>query len=159
MRHETSLHATVPAPSIANAMPLRTIHITCGHTNTCNPDHILGRYYASEWRRADPGMQIKETSVHFTAALRLLASAAGLGEAVQVTAVSQHAKPDLTNPDTLCGTVLFAGPASSSNSTPAPEASAEGQAGDESSGASPVPASVSISLAAAQVGKVWAKRF
>lgn len=68
------------------------------------------RYYPSQWRRDTQGCaggMIMESSVHFIAALRMLAAAVGLGEAVQATARTYHAKPDLSAPDTLVGTVSF----------------------------------------------------
>ncbi|EFJ42235.1 hypothetical protein VOLCADRAFT_119466 [Volvox carteri f. nagariensis] len=93
------------------------------------------RYYGSTWRRDTggcPGGFFMDSSVHFVAALRLLARAAGLGEAVSATAharqvivVEVEAKADLVPPDTVVGVALFA--------------------------TGEVPASISISLAAHQV--------
>ncbi|KXZ41955.1 hypothetical protein GPECTOR_235g550 [Gonium pectorale] len=85
------------------------------------------RYYGSVWRRDNaccPGGFFTDSSVHFIAALRAVAGAAGLGQAVRVTAHSLQAKPDLSNPDSVVGVALFEGG---------------------------VPASISISLAAHQV--------
>lgn len=67
-----------------------------------------------------------ESSVHFVAALRMLAKACGLGEATQVSARTAHVRPDLSDPDSLVGVIGFE--------------SGKG-----------VPASVSISMAAPQV--------
>ena len=50
---------------------------------------------------------IMETSVHFVAALRMLAQACGLGEAAEVSARTAHAKPDLSGPDSVVGVVGF----------------------------------------------------
>lgn len=61
------------------------------------------------------------------AALRMVARACGGGEAVQVAAHGAHASPALSNPDSICGVIRFD---------------------------SGLPATVSISLAASQVGVV-----
>jgi len=92
------------------------------------PMDSRNKYYGSQWRRdtaACPGGMLMESSVHFIAALRMLAHSLGLGEAASVSARSTHARPDLSGPDAVVGTVSFAG----------------GSA----------PASVSITLAAAHV--------
>ncbi|GIL73896.1 hypothetical protein Vretifemale_4004, partial [Volvox reticuliferus] len=86
------------------------------------------RYFGSAWRRDTsgcPGGFFMDSSVHFVAALRMLAAAAGLGEAVSACAHSLQAKPHLSFPDSVVGFARFAN-------------------GD-------VPASISISLAAHQV--------
>lgn len=90
------------------------------------------KYFSSAWRRdlgACPGGFLMESSVHFIAALRLLAAAAGLGQACNASALAHQASPALSPPDTLVGVVRF---------------SADTDAGF-------VPASVSISLAAPMV--------
>ncbi len=89
---------------------------------------VAHRYYNSDWRRDTagcPGGMIMESSVHFTAALRMLAAAGGLGEATEVTARTTHTKADLSDPDSIVGVVRFEHGAA--------------------------PASMSISLAASQV--------
>jgi hypothetical protein len=53
---------------------------------------------------------VMESSVHFIAALRMLAEAAGLGEAVEATARTTHARPDLSGPDTIVGFLTFGRP-------------------------------------------------
>ncbi|KAG2444564.1 hypothetical protein HXX76_001309 [Chlamydomonas incerta] len=85
------------------------------------------RYYGSAWRRDTaqcPGGFFTDSSVHFVAALRMLAAAAGAGEATSVSAHAVQVKPDLSFPDSVVGVATFAGG---------------------------VPASISISLAAHQV--------
>eukprot|EP00798_Chlamydomonas_sp_ICE-L_P021930 gene21930-28976_t len=86
------------------------------------------KYYVSQWRRdvkGCPGGMLMDSSVHFVAALRMVAASCGLGEASAVTCQANHAKPDLSGPDSIVGVVKFA------NGT--------------------APASVSISLAASHV--------
>ncbi|GIL49202.1 hypothetical protein Vafri_5349 [Volvox africanus] len=86
------------------------------------------RYFGSAWRRDTsgcPGGFFMDSSVHFVAALRMLAAAAGLGGAVSASAHALQAKPDLSFPDSVVGFARFAN-------------------GD-------VPASISISLAVHQV--------
>lgn len=46
-----------------------------------------------------------DSSVHFVAALRMLAHAAGCGEAVAASALSAHARPELSPPDSIAGWV------------------------------------------------------
>ncbi|KAG2489321.1 hypothetical protein HYH03_012153 [Edaphochlamys debaryana] len=85
------------------------------------------RYFSSAWRRDTalcPGGFFMDSSVHFIAGLRMLANAAGCGEAVTVAAVATQAKPELSFPDSVVGVATL------------------------ESGA---PASISISLAAHQV--------
>ena len=50
---------------------------------------------------------ITESSVHFIAALRMMAGACGLGEACEVSARTYHAKPDLSGPDSVVGVGAF----------------------------------------------------
>ncbi|GLC46186.1 hypothetical protein PLESTB_001199000 [Pleodorina starrii] len=86
------------------------------------------RYFGSSWRRDTsgcPGGFFMDSSVHFVAALRMMAAAAGLGQAVSATAHALQAKPELSFPDSVVGVALFANGG--------------------------VPASISISLAAHQV--------
>jgi predicted dehydrogenase len=87
------------------------------------------KYFGSAWRRdaaGCPGSFLMDSSVHFIAALRMLAAAAGCGPAVAASALARSARPaELPGPDTLVGVVAF--------------------------GPERVPASVSISLAAATV--------
>ena len=64
------------------------------------------RYYNSVWRQS-PGVGLTETSVHFIAALRMMAQALGLGEAKKVSALTSHVRQDLSSPDTVVGTVEF----------------------------------------------------
>jgi predicted dehydrogenase len=64
------------------------------------------KYYSSQWRR-DTALQLSETSVHFLAALRMLANALGWGEAKEVSALSNHARDDLAGPDSVIGVVSF----------------------------------------------------
>lgn len=71
------------------------------------------RYFASAWRRdavGCPGTFLMDSSVHFVAALRAVAGAAGAGEAVRAGAVARRAAPDALPPpaDTLAGWVEFA---------------------------------------------------
>lgn len=85
------------------------------------------KYYGSQWRRdatGNPGGFLVDSSVHFIAALRLLAAGCNAGPAVSASAFTRHAKPDLPAPDSIAGIVRFE---------------------------SGVPASVSISLAASQM--------
>ncbi|KAG2449151.1 hypothetical protein HYH02_005898 [Chlamydomonas schloesseri] len=91
------------------------------------PMDSRNRYYGSSWRRDTdqcPGGFFTDSSVHFVAALRMLAASAGAGEATSVSAHAVQVKPDLSFPDSVVGVATFA---------------------------SGVPASISISLAAHQV--------
>ena len=75
------------------------------------------RYFASPWRRdaaGCPGTFIMDSSVHFAAALRCVAAAAGAGEAVRASAVARGVSPGLPAPDTLSGWVEFASGAAAS---------------------------------------------
>ncbi|EFN60074.1 hypothetical protein CHLNCDRAFT_133367 [Chlorella variabilis] len=68
------------------------------------------KYYDSAWRRDNtgmPGAYLTEGGVHFVAALRMAAKAAGYGEAVAAAAGSRGIAADLPHPDTLLGTLLF----------------------------------------------------
>lgn len=70
------------------------------------PMDSANKYYNSQWRRS-PGVMIMESSVHFVAALRMMAGACGLGEAKEVSGRTFHAKPDLSGPDSVVGVVAF----------------------------------------------------
>lgn len=65
------------------------------------------KYYSTSWRREDAGVAITESSVHFVAALRMLAAACGLGEATEASARTSSIKPDLSGPDSMVGTIGF----------------------------------------------------
>ena len=68
------------------------------------------RYYESQWRRDSagmPGAYLTEGGVHFVAALRMAARAAGWGEAVAVAATGRSVNVDLPSPDTLQGVIWF----------------------------------------------------
>lgn len=98
------------------------------------------KYFHTAWRKDTqgcPGGMVMESSVHFIAALRMLAAAAGLGEAMEASARTTHARPDLSGPDSIVGFLTFGQPG-----------------GGEATGN--VAASVSISLASSHVH--WALR-
>ncbi|KAG1678880.1 hypothetical protein FOA52_003548 [Chlamydomonas sp. UWO 241] len=68
------------------------------------------KYFNSAWRRDTvgcPGGMMTDMSVHYFAALRMLAHACGMGEATEAVARSCHAKPALSSPDTLVGVLSF----------------------------------------------------
>ncbi|KAL4449467.1 hypothetical protein ABPG77_007111 [Micractinium sp. CCAP 211/92] len=75
------------------------------------------KYYESAWRRDSasmPGAYLTEGGVHFVAALRLAAGAAGFGQAVAAAAVSRGVSQDLPHPDCLQGLLWFESGASAS---------------------------------------------
>ncbi|PSC69357.1 hypothetical protein C2E20_7154 [Micractinium conductrix] len=61
-----------------------------------------------------PGAYLTEGGVHFAAALRMVADAAGFGEAVAASAAARGVSPDLPHPDTLQGLVWFGNGAAAS---------------------------------------------
>lgn len=79
------------------------------------PMNALNRYHGSAWRRdaaGCPGCFLMDSSVHFVAALRSVASAAGLGEPTRVGARATRRcgdGNDLPAPDTLTSWVEFGG--------------------------------------------------
>lgn len=83
-----------------------------------------------------------ESSVHFIAALRLVANACGLGEPINASGIASHAKPDLPGPDTLVGVLRY---------TRDPKVADSHSAGSALTDPVIVPASVSISFAACNV--------
>ncbi|KAL4443839.1 hypothetical protein ABPG75_011576 [Micractinium tetrahymenae] len=75
------------------------------------------KYYESAWRRDSatmPGAYLTEGGVHFVAALRLAAEAAGFGQAVAAAAASRGVSDDLPHPDCLQGLLWFESGASAS---------------------------------------------
>lgn len=124
------------------------------------------KYHGSAWRRdaaACPGGFFMDSAVHWTAALRLAAAAAGLSpQAAAVSAVATHTKPDLSAPDTVVGVVQFgripAADGAASNGIGAAETTTAAVASPSAAAAvaatfpaAVCPASVSISLAANQM--------
>lgn len=67
------------------------------------------------------GAYLTEGGVHFVAALRLAAAAAGWGEATAVVAASSGVSADLPQPDTLSGLVWFESGAQCARSAAAPQ--------------------------------------
>eukprot|EP00884_Botryococcus_braunii_P009346 jgi/Botrbrau1/18412/Bobra.0072s0005.1 len=74
------------------------------------PMNMTNKYYNSKWRRDTvgcPGGFLMESSVHFIAAVRLLARAGGLGEAAHASGVAGHFDSNLPAPDSLTGWLEF----------------------------------------------------
>ena len=76
------------------------------------PMNAANKYFGSTWRRDAakcPGAFLMDSSVHFVAALRMLASAAGLGAEVSVAGRAYGTTDALPAPDALVGYVGFQG--------------------------------------------------
>lgn len=76
------------------------------------PMNKANKYFSSQWRRnttSCPGSFLMDSSVHFVAALRTLAHAAGFGEAVRVAGTAYSTTTALPPPDALAGYVGFGG--------------------------------------------------
>ena len=87
-RSEPGVLAAATAAATAIGAPT-TITLTAAM-----PMDESNRYFRSEWRRDPvgcPGSYLTDSSVHFIAALRSLAAAAGAGEAVRAGAVARRA--------------------------------------------------------------------
>lgn len=96
---------------LAAATAAATVGDVTGISLVANmPMNEANRYFSSAWRRdaaGCPGVFLMDSSVHFVAALRSVAAAAGAGEAVRAGAVARGASPGLPAPDTLAGWVEF----------------------------------------------------
>jgi predicted dehydrogenase len=72
--------------------------------------HPGAKYFDSQWRRDSetlPGAYLTEGGVHFVAALRMMAGAAGWGQATAAVACARGISDNLPHPDVLQGLVWF----------------------------------------------------
>lgn len=71
------------------------------------PIKAANKYYNSAWRRDCPGGFVTDTAVHYIAAARTLAHAAGWGEVQEVSARTHVANPGLPPPDSVVAHLQF----------------------------------------------------
>lgn len=71
------------------------------------PIKAHNKYFNSAWRRDCAGGFVTDTAVHYIAAVRTLAHAAGWGEVEQVSGRTHVANPGLPPPDSVVGHLKF----------------------------------------------------